>query len=139
MRWNSVVSCVADGPNGIELAFQRADRLDRLHDFDGRRLQLRAQILERRLLLAQRFDGGLILERLRRQLIDREPMLLQLAVRRGDFFGDPLRFVHLIEHRGDSLLDLIEALRAILVARDLLAELVELLQCGVGLVTDLLE
>ena len=81
MRWNSVGQLRADGANRVELAFQRADVLDRLDDFRGRGLELDAQIFERALLLAQRFDGRLVLERLRRQLIDREAMLLQLAVR----------------------------------------------------------
>ena len=139
MRWNSLVSCAPTERIASSSPFSVPTRLDRLHDFDGRRLQLGAQILERRALLAQRFDGGLVLERLRRQLIDRQPMLLQLAVGRGDLFGDPLRLVDLIEHAGDALLDLLEALGAILVAADLLAELVELLQRGVGLLTDLFE
>ena len=104
----------ADGANRIELAFQRADGLDRLDDFHRRRLQLRAQIVELRALLAERLDGRLVLERLRRQLIHRQAMLLQLAVGRGDLLGDALRFVDLVEHRGNALLDLLEAL-----ARDL--------------------
>ena len=66
-------------------------------------------------------------------------MLLQLAVRRGDFFGHPLRFVHLFEQGGDALFNLLETLRAILVAGHLLTEIVEALQGSVGLLAHLLE
>src|SRR6185436_15812056 len=98
-----------------------------------------AKILERAALLAEGFDRRLVLEGLRRQLIDREAMLLQLAVRRRDLFGDALRFVDLLEHRGDALLDLIEAAGTLLVAAHLLSQIVDLLHRHVGLLADLLE
>ena len=66
-------------------------------------------------------------------------MLLQLAVRRGDLFRHPLRFVHLFDQGGDALLNLLETLRAILVAGHLVAEIVEALERGIGLLADLLE
>ncbi len=123
----------ADGANRIELALERADGVDRLDDFDRRRLQLRAQIVELRAFLAQRFNRRLVLERLRCQLIHRQAVFLQLAVRRRDLLGDALRFVDLVQHGGDALLDLLEALGAILVAADFLSEVVELLEREIGL------
>ena len=66
-------------------------------------------------------------------------MLLQLAVRRGDLFGHPLRFVHLLEQSGNALFNLLETLRAILVAGHFVTEIVEALQGSVGLLAHLLE
>jgi hypothetical protein len=127
------------GANGIELALQCGDAFDRLRHFRGRDFQERAQIFERAAFLAEGFDGGLVFEGLRRQLAHRKAMLLQLTVGRRDLFGDPLGLMHLFEQPGDALLDLLDAAGTIFVAADLLAEVVEAFQRGVGLLADLVE
>ena len=66
-------------------------------------------------------------------------MLLQVAVRRRDLFRHALGFVHLVEQAADARLDLLEALGALVVAGDLLPELVELFQRGLGFLADLVE
>ena len=66
-------------------------------------------------------------------------MLLQVAVGRGDLFGDSLCLLDLLEQRRDAFLDLFETAGAVLVAADLLAEIVEPLQRGVGLLAHLVE
>ena len=66
-------------------------------------------------------------------------MLLQVAVRRRDLFGDALRFPHLFEQAVDARFDLLEPLGALVVTDDLLAELVEPLQRDLRLLADLVE
>ena len=129
----------ADRADRVELALERRDALHRADHLGGRDLELPAEILERGAFLAQRLDGGLVLERLRRQLVDREAVLLQLAVWGGDFFGDAMGLGHLVEDVANPLLDLIEALGPLVVAGHLQAKLIELLQGELSLLADLVE
>ena len=82
---------------------------------------------------------ALVLERLRRQLVDREAVLLQLAVWGGDFFGDAMGLGHLVEDVANPLLDLIEALGPLVVAGHLQAKLIELFQGEFSLLANLVE
>ncbi len=129
----------ADGADGVELALERRHAFHRLRDFRGGRPQQHAQVVVGRLLFSECFNRGLGFERLRRQLVHGQPMLLQVAVRRRDLFRHALGFVHLFEQAADPRLDLLEALGALVVPGDLLAELVELFQRELGFLADLVE
>ncbi len=139
MRWNSCVSCAPTDRTASSSPLSVGHALRRLRHVGRGRLQLPAKILERRLSLAKRFYGRLRLERLQGELVDGQPMFLKVAVGRRDLFGNALGLVHLFEQAADACLDLLEALRALVVAGDLLAKVVELLQRELGLLADLVE
>ena len=123
----------------IELGSDRCGLLDGGLDVQLRVAQLLPQILERGALPLERFDAGAGLDRLRRQLLHRLPVILQLAVRREQLLGRPLCLRRRIEQHLDAHVDLRKRSDPFLEALDALIDLRNPPGGGVGLCVHLVE
>src|SRR5262249_41244705 len=123
----------------IEIGLERAGAAERLLHFGLGLLQLTAQLLERRALFLQRVERGLRAERLRRQVLDRFAMLLQLAVGSERLARRLLRLLGLLLERIDPRVDLLELARAIVERREPSSDVAEPRRHAGRLLRDLLE
>ena len=101
--------------------------------------QLRAELLERSLLLLERVDAGLRLECLGRQLLHLPPVLLKVPFRLHQLFGSLLRARRRVDQRLHALIHLAERLGLLLHRFHALGHGVELAGGGRGLLLDLFQ